>query len=404
MKARSRKPSKSRAHSHGRTLEQEGGSQRSRSRGDERKKPVGVVPSGYFTRVAAHREDANELTRQEDVMPSGFTNPGLLGDFLDWTVRDLCLSWGDGRRAWFNMHFGLHLHEPWHCSTCHRRGFAACSVSRDRLLEECFCCWSCYIDNGQKDVMKSSWPTMEAFTKHWYKYRRSDRMWDWQAISDELSITPADLVQKITGANFERWPLPSRPEAVRALPKSLPDKQWEDHNERIYGSPWFLERGFTRGYAGCFAPRPPKGPPPRSVLPEPASSQTTKLHFAGRDDPRQQSDGYYRPGASAVAGSFGDRLPVNSAPMVPMRGSVARAAAAYHSPEADTDVEEVYFTSNAGEPLHGTQLPGRCGDQVYPWEKPGYVFAGLIDREVKQWILPYPSISHRTMSSGIAVG
>ena len=45
LKARSREPSKSRAQSRGRTQEPEGGSQRSRSRGDERKKPVGVLPS-----------------------------------------------------------------------------------------------------------------------------------------------------------------------------------------------------------------------------------------------------------------------------------------------------------------------------------------------------------------------
>ena len=32
-------------------------------------------------------------------MPSDFTNPGLLGDFLDWTVRDLCRSWSNGERA-----------------------------------------------------------------------------------------------------------------------------------------------------------------------------------------------------------------------------------------------------------------------------------------------------------------
>ena len=52
LKARSREPSKSRAQSRGRTQEPDGGLQRSRSRGEERKRPV---PSGFFTRVSAHR-------------------------------------------------------------------------------------------------------------------------------------------------------------------------------------------------------------------------------------------------------------------------------------------------------------------------------------------------------------
>ena len=130
---------------------------------------------------------------------------------------------------------------------------------------------------------------MEAFTKHWYKSHCSDRMWQWQEISDELSVTPADLVSKIFGANLEFWPLPSWPEALSALPKSLPDKQWEDHNERIYGRPWYLERGFALGHAGRFPPRPPMGPPPRNVLPDPVSTQPTKLHFTGHDNTRQNN-------------------------------------------------------------------------------------------------------------------
>ena len=171
----------------------EGGSQRSCSRGEEREKPVGVLPSGYFTRVSAQREEAGDLSCQEDIVPSDFTNPALLGDFLDWTVRDLSQSWDDGERTWFNMYVGLCLHEPWRWSTCHPRCFAACSVSRDRALAERFCCWACYTANGAKDVTKSSWPSMEAFTKHWYKSHCSDRTWQWQATSDELSVTPADL-------------------------------------------------------------------------------------------------------------------------------------------------------------------------------------------------------------------
>ena len=39
---------------------------------------------------------------------------------------------------------------------------------------------------------------------------------------------PGDLVFTIFGANLEQWPLPSWPDAVKALPKSLLDKRWEE--------------------------------------------------------------------------------------------------------------------------------------------------------------------------------
>ena len=85
--------------------------------------------------------------------------------------------------------------------------------------------WACYIDNGPKDVLKSSWPSMEVFTKHWHKSQCSDRMWQWQAISDELSVTRADLVSQIFGANLERWPLPSWPEALKDLKNGVHQKK-----------------------------------------------------------------------------------------------------------------------------------------------------------------------------------
>ena len=40
----------------------------------------------------------------------------------------------------------------------------------------------------------------------------------------------------------------------------------------------------------------------------------------------------------------------------PMRGSVARAAVGYNSPDADAEVEEVAFQDDPKEPLHGTQF------------------------------------------------
>ena len=157
---------------------------------------------------------------------------------------------------------------------------------------------------------------------------------------------------------------------------------------------WYLEKGFTLGHAGYFAPRPPMGPPPRSALPDPVSTKTTKLHFTGHDNPRHHSDGFYRPGASAIAGSSGDRLPAG--PQAPMRGSVAKAAADYNKPGDETEVEEIYFTKSPGEPLHGTQFLRVVPNDNFTrmgWEQPGVAFDGLIDREVRQWILPFTNIA-----------
>ena len=92
--------------------------------------------------------------------------------------------------------------------------------------------------------------------------------------------------------------------------------------------------------------------------------------------PRHHSDGFYRPGASG--------------------GSVAKAATDYNKPGDEREVEEIYFAKSPGEPLHGTQFL-----QVVPndnftrmgWEQPDVAFDGLIDREVRQWILPFTNIA-----------
>ena len=239
-----------------------------------------------------------ELSRREDIMPTDFTNPCLQGDFLDWTVRDLTHSWGEGEQPWFNMYVGLYLYEPWHWSTCHPRCFAARPVSRDRLLPERFCSWSCSFDNGQKDILKSTWPTMEALTKHWYRSRCSDQMWAWELVVDELSLTCAELVQKIFGASLKRWPLPSWPEAIKILPKSLPDKHWSEHSDRIYAwltlvfgarlypqlCPQYHQEDHLATSAGnrSLEPSPLDPPPPTRNLPKTAS-----FLFGGQPHPEQ---------------------------------------------------------------------------------------------------------------------
>ena len=202
------------------------------------------------------------------------------------------------------------------------------------------------------------------FAWHWYRHHCSEHIWQWQKVADTLNLLPGDLVFKIFGASFEQWPLPSWPEAVKVLPRSLPDKEWEEHNERIYKAPWFFERGFTRA----------------------------KLHFTGPEHDRYQVDGY-TPVATATAGNSTDRgvatLPVKALP-APLRGSVARAAVSYDAPDAETEMEEVTFKADPGEPFHGTQFLRSVANDRFNrmgWEKPGMVFAGFIDREVNQWIL-----------------
>ena len=111
--------------------------------------------------------------------------------------------------------------------------------------------------------------------------------------------------------------------------------------------------------------------------------------------------------ALAVAGSSTDRLPIKAAPM---KGSVARAAAAYHSPKADTDIEEVYFTSNPGELLHGTQFLREVPADRFTrmgCEKPGCGFAGLVFQHVRSIVdfgetdfLPLLVLTRRGRSTG----
>ena len=51
----------------------------------------------------------------------------------------------------------------------------------------------------------------------------------------------------------------SWPDALKALPKSLPDSSGKSTRRGSMEGPWYLERGFTLGHAGYFALRPPMG-------------------------------------------------------------------------------------------------------------------------------------------------
>ena len=156
----------------------------------------------------------------------------------DWVVRRRWL-WEHiaGRRtlwwSWGKACGKTSFQEP--------KWYIDCSVSSDRFLPEAerFYCWDCYVDNGEKDILKSPWPTMDAFTWHWCRCHWLDHMWQWQEAADQLNFFSGDLVFKILGANFEQRPLPSWREAVKALPRSSPDeKRWHVEPGSLTFIPW----------------------------------------------------------------------------------------------------------------------------------------------------------------------
>ena len=221
------------------------------------------------------------------------------------------------------------------------------------------CCWSRYIGQWGQEHPQVTLAQHECFYLALVSFSLT-QMWEWQKVADRLNLYPGDIVMKIFGANLDQWPLSAWPEAVKAFPRSLPDKEHEPHNERVLGPPWNLERGYFTKY---YAPSPSQGPP-QQVLPEPTSTKTTKLGFTGV---------YYDP------------------PKSKQHGTGSASAAGYDAPDAVTEVEEINFTANPGEPLHGTQFMRSVSDDSFTrmgWEKPWHVWQNCVVREVNQWILP----------------
>ena len=93
----------------------------------------------------------------------------------------------------------------------------------------------------------------------------------------------------------------------------------------------FLERGF----ACYFAPRPPQGPPPQNVLPQPSALQTTKLTLPVV---RMQivSSGWACSWRSCS-------LPTVFQALCLSKLLLFEAAVSYNSPDAETEMAEVTF-------------------------------------------------------------
>ena len=93
-----------------------------------------------------------ELSRQQDAMPADFTSPCLQGNFLDWAVRDLTHSWGEGGRAWVHhVCWALPVRAMFIGPPAILGASLPAQCPGIAFYPERFCCWSCYIDNAMGD-------------------------------------------------------------------------------------------------------------------------------------------------------------------------------------------------------------------------------------------------------------
>ena len=147
-----------------------------------RKKPVGSLPSSYFTGFTSH-DVSPQPVYQLDPMPVDLNDAAWKDDFLAWTLREMRKSWRAGERAWVNLHIALYLYDPTRkYPIAHPRAFAACSIAGDAALPERFCCWSCQnVTTG--GTAKSLWPDMDAFTYHWHQVHALPLQSDWTELA-----------------------------------------------------------------------------------------------------------------------------------------------------------------------------------------------------------------------------
>ena len=78
-----------------------------------RRKPVGSLPSSYFTGFTSHDVHPQPMY-DSDPMPTDVSDPSWKHDLLEWTLRDMRKSWRAGERAWVNLHIASSL--PLHSS------------------------------------------------------------------------------------------------------------------------------------------------------------------------------------------------------------------------------------------------------------------------------------------------
>ena len=84
-----------------------------------------------------------------------------------------------------------------------------------------------------------------------------DAHFDWDSTAIHLGLTCEDLVFTLLSIDLGATPLPTKPEALAALPDLLPPRP-QGHNVLIFAKPWYrLQEGGFR----CVA-KPPLCPPP----------------------------------------------------------------------------------------------------------------------------------------------
>ena len=248
LRSRAQTPSRDRSHS-----------RLSPERDDfHRKKPVGSLPSSYFTGFISHDMSPKPVYQLDP------NDPSWKDDFLAWTLRDTRKSWCAGERTWVNLHIALYLYDPTRkYPIAHPRAFAACSIAGDAALPERFC-WSCQnITTG--GTAKSLWPDMDSFTYHWHQVHASQLQTDWTELALQFGLTIDDLSWALLALDLLESPLPCARETLKAIPKVMPPKR-DGHNKRIDDSPWYVHCPIMPMLRALPMPHPPSYPPPRHVL------------------------------------------------------------------------------------------------------------------------------------------
>ena len=354
--------------------------------------------------IKAHAPPTTKCKWQKALRGDCFSARLLECSGAQWALyQGLCIQRGSNGDWPLGGHHANRLYQsrfvgrfPWldnqGLTPCHPRCFAACSVSRDRLLPERFCCWACYIDNGEKGH-----PQVVVAQHGLFHLALAS-----------LSLLWSHVAVAIGCRSFQPFSWWSGPQDIRREPWAL----------ATFIMAWSCQ-GFAQIFTGQTMGRAQSWsvfcPISCAKTSKRSSSKTCASRTIFVEDHHQAS--LYRSSAWCVPGwwlyPWSNRKARNSTdhapntlpvkvPPAPLRGSVACAAAlSYNARDAETEVEEVVFKADPGELLHGTHFLRATNDKFsrMGWEKPGTVFAGFVDREVNNWIFtcsqPCPIFANR---------
>ena len=340
-----------------------------------RKKPVGSLPSSHFTGFTQH-DVYPKAVYQLDPMPTDTSMPAWKDEFLAWTLRDLRKSWRAGERAWVNLHIALYLYDPtYKYPIAHPRAFAACSVAGDAALPERYCCWSCQ-NMTSSGTAKSLWPDMCSFTFHWHQVHASQLNDEWTDLALYNGVTIDDLSWALLGLDLQDSPLPRARDALKTIPKVMPAKR-DGHNEKIYGSPWFVHRPIAPLRRALPMPHPPSYPPPRHVL---GSLNSRDCDLVAVNKAVLPSS---PPVARSTKSTVVDGVTSKSSSLAGPSGASSGSAASSDLPPLQ--VLPAVVNSNGSRFHDGPLAKGFCR---IGWENPLSLWRSQLQDEVKSFIFP----------------